>query len=163
MLVSRLISRCRLLVTAFAAWRRGPHAVNWTPARAPLGDDDVVLQSPTHEWLRDISRAVHPTQLCRHHPRVANRIAKHWSDPKRTEKLLSSLMADRRGFRRGFPPRIADEIDRLYRYNAGRLNPMLRPSQPAALHLVPNPRPPGFVPSRPSAHPNAAPERSRPR
>lgn len=161
MIASSLVNRCRLLVTAFAAWRRGPQAVDWTSVRAPLGDDDVVLQSPTHKWLRDLSRAVHPTQLCRHHPRVANRIAKHWHDPRRSEKLLRDLMADRRGLRRGFPPRIVDEIDRLYRHNAGRLNPMLRPSTPA-LRLVANPRAMGSASARPATHAGAAQELSRP-
>lgn len=123
-----LIRRCRRALALMMPWRRQRHAIDWQPLRAPPIDDDVVLQSPTHWWLRDVPRAVHPTQLCRHHPRVANRIAKHWLDPKRTERLLHDLMVDRRGNRRGFPPRIAEEIDRLYRHNAGRLNPLLRRS-----------------------------------
>jgi hypothetical protein len=57
---------------------------------------------------------------------VANRLAKAWHDPRRAERLLHDLLFDRRPFRRGFEPRITQEIDRLYRYNAGRLNPLLR-------------------------------------
>jgi hypothetical protein len=138
---SRLLwSRIKLIATRarVAAFKLGgrPDAesrVEWQNVRAPLADADVVLQSPTHVWLRDLSRAVHPVQLCRHHPRVANRIAIAWHDPKRTDKLLHDLIFDRRAVRRGFPPRIALEIDRLYRYNAGRLNPLLRAPAPAVV------------------------------
>lgn len=147
---AQLIQRCRrLLATALALGRYRKRSIDWQPLRDPPVADDVVLQSPTHLWLRDLSRAVHPTQLCRHHPRIANRIAKHWADPRRTEKLLHDLMVDRRGNRRGFPARIADEIDRLYRYNAGRLNPMLRRAAspaPPQLRLVSSAKGPASVP-----------------
>lgn len=136
-----LAARVRVAATKLAGRRDAESQVDWETVRAPLGDADVVLQSPTHLWLRDLSRAVHPVQLCRHHPRVANRIAKAWHDPKRADRLLHDLIFDRRAIRRGFPPRIAQEIDRLYRYNAGRLNPLLRaPSPAAASPLAPAPR-----------------------
>jgi hypothetical protein len=143
-----LIRRCRQLLAILATWGRASRSIDWRRLRSPPVDDDVVLQSPTHRWLRDLSRSVHPTQLCRHHPRVANRIAKHWPDARRTERLLHDLMVDRRGNRRGFPQRIAQEIDRLYRHNAGRLNPMLRRAthQQPSLHLVPRSRGPASVP-----------------
>lgn len=128
-----LVTRARVTAGKLRGQRNVEASVDWQTVRAPLADADVVLQSPTHVWLRDLSRAVHPVQLCRHHPRVANRIAKAWPDPKRAEKLLHDLIFDRRAVRRGFPPRIAQEIDRLYRYNAGRLNPMLRPPAPAVV------------------------------
>jgi hypothetical protein len=145
---ARFMQQCRRMLAALITLRRRNYAIDWRRLRGPLVDDDVVLQSPTHLWLRDLSRAVHPTRLCRHHPRIANRIAKHWPDPKRTEKLLHDLMVDRRGNRRGFPPRIAEEIDRLYRHNAGRLNPMLRRAvgQQTPLHLVSNSSGPASVP-----------------
>lgn len=94
--------------------------MDWSPLRAPLDDDDVVLQSPTHHWLRSVPRAVHPVQLCRHYPRLGNRLALAWPDPRRTERLLMDLMIDSRGGRRGFAPRIATEIARLFAYNATR-------------------------------------------
>lgn len=93
----------------------------WRQARAPLVDGDLVLQSETHHWLRGLSRAVHPVQLCRHYPRLANRLASTWRDAELTERLLQDLMIDRRGGRRGFAPRIAAEITRLHRYHAVRL------------------------------------------
>lgn len=140
MFAARVLHHYKRLLSIWIRLRHGAQAVHWPEVRAPLVDDDVVLQSPTHLWLRDLSRAVHPTQLCRHHPRVANRIACAWHDPKRADRLLSDLMVDRRGTRRGFPPRIMAEIDRLYRYNAGRINPMLRRRSPPDLKLVPSSR-----------------------
>lgn len=160
MLAARLIQRCRRLLATLFAFGRRDRGIDWQPLRDPPIADDVVLQSPTHRWLRELSRSVHPTRLCRHHPRIANRIAQYWDDPRRTEKLLHDLMVDRRGNRRGFPSRIADEIDRLYRYNAARLNPMLRRGVGAPqLRLVassqqsrsgPVTTPPSTRPGRPS-------------
>lgn len=136
-----LVARARVAAVKLAGKHDAEVQVDWQTVRAPLADTDVVLQSPTHLWLRDLSRAVHPVQLCRHHPRVANRIAKAWHDPKRADRLLHDLIFDRRAVRRGFPPRIALEIDRLYRYNAGRLNPLLRAPAPAVVSpLAPAPR-----------------------
>jgi hypothetical protein len=133
MLFTRIAVRCRLAATRFRiaarrlrGVRNAEAQIEWDSVRAPLLDDDIVLQSPTHLWLRDLTRAVHPVRLCRHHPRVANRLAKAWHDPRRAERLLHDLLFDRRPFWRGFEPRITQEIDRLYRYNAGRLNPLLR-------------------------------------
>jgi hypothetical protein len=89
--------------------------------RAPLTDDDQVLQSHAHHWLRRIPSGAHPKQLCRYFPRIANCIAAHWHDPLATGHLLTELMVDRRGGRRGFPPRVAADIMGLHRLHARRL------------------------------------------
>jgi len=100
--------------------------VDWSQTRAPLTDDDRVMQSPTHAWLRGIPNGVHPKQLCRHYPRIANRIAHQWHDVQAIDRLLLDLMVDRRGNRMGFPPRIRQEIDRLYNLHVRRMTPLLR-------------------------------------
>ena len=128
MTISWLISRSQNLIAALSARRVKLLLRRYnSPKRAPLTDRDVVLQSHTHEWLRSMPRSVHPKQLCRHYPRVANNIALWWSDSQLTDRLLLDLMVDRRGLRRGFAPRIAGEIDRLYRYHATRMTRLLRP------------------------------------
>jgi len=99
---------------------------DWSQTRAPLTDDDRVMQSPAHAWLRSIPNGVHPKQLCRHYPRIANRIAQQWHDVQAVDRLLLDLMVDRRGNRMGFPPRIRHEIDRLYNLHARRMTPLLR-------------------------------------
>jgi hypothetical protein len=114
----------RLWSGLFARARSRP--VDWSHTRAPLTDDDRVMQSPTHAWLRGIPNGVHPKQLCRHYPRIANRIATHWHDPQTVDRLLLDLMVDRRGNRMGFPPRIRQELDRLYNLHARRMTPLLR-------------------------------------
>lgn len=122
----------RLLGRWARCLRRGAPA-DWSQTRAPLVDEDRVMLSHTHAWLRGIANGQHPKQLCRHYPRIANRIATRWSDVRATDRLLLDLMIDRRGNRMGFPPRIRQEIERLYGLHARRM-PLLRghPSAPAA-------------------------------
>lgn len=118
-----LIRRCRKLVVDRAA---PADRLDWKKRRAPLSSADRALQSLTHDWLRVIPRALHPIQLCRHYPRVANRIASCWADAPQVARLLADLLTDRRGGRAGFAPRIRAEIECLYRHNAERMNPLLR-------------------------------------
>lgn len=108
---------------------RGPPSQrhgDWSQSRAPLIDDDRVMQSHTHAWLRSIPNGVHPKQLCRHYPRIANRIAVNWEHLHVVDRLLTDLMVDRRGGRKGFTPRIRQEIQRLYALHAKRMTPLLR-------------------------------------
>jgi len=114
-------ARHSLLTLLLGQVTAAPTEPPWAYVRAPLTDDDQVLQSRTHHWLRCIPSGAHPKQLCRHFPRVANCIAAHWHDPLATGHLLTELMVDRRGGRRGFPPRVAADILRLYRQHAKRL------------------------------------------
>jgi hypothetical protein len=125
---SSLIARCRALLAPLSALS---DRHDWKARRAPLANADRALQSETHEWLRQIPRWLHPTQLCRYHPRLANRIAQRWTDAPQVARLLSDLMIDRRGQRRGFAPRINEEIERLYRHNAERMNALLPGPSPA--------------------------------
>jgi hypothetical protein len=98
----------------------------WSQSRAPLIDDDRVMQSHTHSWLRSIPNGVHPKHLCRHYPRIANRIAVNWEHLHVVDRLLTDLMVDRRGGRKGFTPRIRQELERLYTLHAKRMTPLLR-------------------------------------
>lgn len=99
---------------------------DWSQSRAPLIDDDVVMQSHTHAWLRTIPNGLHPKHLCRHYPRIANRIAVNWEHLHVVDRLLTDLMVDHRGGRKGFSPRIRYEIERLYTLHAKRMTPQLR-------------------------------------
>jgi hypothetical protein len=120
-----LLSISKLLSGWLGRMRRKRHA-DWSQTRAPLIDDDRVMLSHTHAWLRSIPNGMHPKQLCRHYPRIANRIATSWADVPRVDRLLMDLMVDRRGNRMGFPPRIRQELDRLYGLHAKRMTPLLR-------------------------------------
>jgi hypothetical protein len=115
-----------------------PRVGDWSHSRAAPIDDDRVMQSHTHAWLRSIPNGVHPKQLCRHYPRIANRIAVNWQHLHVLDRLLTDLMIDKRGGRLGFPPRIRQELERLYGYHAKRMTPLLRGR--AAIDEPPDPR-----------------------
>ena len=118
-----------------------PRPTDWSRTRAPLVDEDRVMLSHTHGWLRSIPNGLHPKQLCRHYPRIANRIASHWLDVRATDRVLMDLMVDRRGNRMGFPPRIRQEIERLYGLHAKRMTPVLRGRAKAQATRPPSSRP----------------------
>jgi hypothetical protein len=125
--LTRFITRSRALAAALSALGLAPPAgADWKYRRARSTDSDLALQSHTHEWLRSMPRRLYPTQLCRHYPRLANRIALCWHDAEQLDVMLSDLLQDRRGHRRGFGPRINAEIQRLQRHNSGRLHPLRR-------------------------------------
>ena len=126
MLLRAVISKLRTLLGLLGPANRRPRGPDWSRTRAPLVDDDRVMLSHAHSWLRGIPNGLHPKQLCRHYPRIANRIATHWKDVQATDRLLLDLMVDRRGNRMGFPPRIRQEIERLYGLHAKRMTPLLR-------------------------------------
>ncbi|HEX6018472.1 MAG TPA: hypothetical protein VFZ28_10255 [Burkholderiaceae bacterium] len=129
-MLKAFVSRLRQL---FGRWlARAPRGADWSQTRAPLVDEDRVMLSHTHAWLRSIPNGQHPKQLCRHYPRIANRIATRWADVQATDRLLLDLMIDRRGNRMGFPPRIRQEIERLYGLHAKRTTPLLRGRPPAS-------------------------------
>jgi hypothetical protein len=123
----------KLLHGLFERAAAGDADSRWERSRAPLSDDDRVMQSPTHAWLRSIPNGMHPKQLCRHYPRVANRIAVLWHELPLVDRLLTDLMVDKRGNRMGFPPRIRQELDRLYGFHARRMTPLLRGRLPATM------------------------------
>jgi hypothetical protein len=95
----------------------GMSQTDWTALRAPLTDDDKVLVSETHLWLRGVPRAFHPRQLCIHFPRAANRLARAWHDPETVDRLLNDLLSDQRGDRSGFPTRIVEELKLLRQFH----------------------------------------------
>jgi hypothetical protein len=105
-----------------AAQAPGSDATDWTRVRSPQRDQDRVLQSPTHVWLRRIPSAIHPKQLCRNYPRIANRLALAWGDRTEVEEIFEDLLHDRRGQRKGFSERVRLEIERLQRFHQRKLH-----------------------------------------
>jgi hypothetical protein len=139
MSIKAVLQRTRILLSGLLGYADNmPRVGDWSHSRAAPIDDDRVMQSHTHGWLRSIPNGVHPKQLCRHYPRIANRIAVNWQHLHVVDRLLTDLMVDRRGDRKGFPPRIRQEIERLYGYHAKRMTPLLRGR--AATDEPPDPR-----------------------
>ena len=139
MSIKAVLHRTRSLFSALLGYPDNlPKVGDWAHSRAPAVDDDRVMQSHTHAWLRSIPNGAHPKQLCRHYPRIANRIAVNWQHLHVVDRMLTELMVDKRGDRKGFPPRIRQEIERLYGYHAKRMTPLLRGR--AAIDVPPDPR-----------------------
>lgn len=105
-----------------AAPAAGGEDVDWVRVRSPAKDQDRVLQSPTHVWLRRIPSAIHPQHLCRYYPRIANRLAQNWGDKVEVERIFEDLLQDRRGQRKGFSERVRVEIERLQRFHQRKLH-----------------------------------------
>jgi hypothetical protein len=139
MSIKAVLHRTRSLLSGLLGYSdHMPRVGDWAHSRAAPIDDDRVMQSHTHGWLRSIPNGVHPKQLCRHYPRIANRIAVNWQHLHVVDRMLTDLMVDKRGDRKGFPPRIRKEIERLYGYHAKRMTPLLRGR--AAVDEPPDPR-----------------------
>ena len=114
----RLAFPGRLLIVRHDEASTAPFTpTDWSALRAPLTDDDRVLVSETHFWLRSVPRAFHPRQLCLQFPRAANRLARAWHDPAQVDRVLAELLSDQRGDRTGFPARIVDELKLLRQYH----------------------------------------------
>jgi hypothetical protein len=86
------------------------------PRRAPR-ECDGALTGTTRHWLRRLPARRRPLRLCEEFPRVANRVAWCWSDAALAARTLEDLLQDRRGGRRGFPPPVVRELNRLREYN----------------------------------------------
>jgi hypothetical protein len=126
-MIDSVVRRLRLATGKAAAltWRRrlgaGSSAESWAGLRAPTQDRDRVLLSDTHLWLRRVPPRLHPKQLCRHHPRLANRLAGYWDDRAQVLQFIDDLLIDRRGGRKGLPDRVRAELQLLGRFQAMRL------------------------------------------
>lgn len=113
-------------------------SVDWMRMRSPQRDQDRVLQSPTHVWLRRIPSAIHPKHLCRYYPRIANRLAMAWGDKVEVEEIFADLLQDRRGQRKGFSERVRVEIERLQRFHQRKLHVNYPPLMVVRRRLPPN-------------------------
>ncbi|CAN5468927.1 hypothetical protein BH09PSE5_BH09PSE5_23100 [soil metagenome] len=63
-----------------------------------------------------LPRSVMPLELAHTYPRVCNHLALCWPDPHLTQNYFDSLLIDRRGDRRGFPPQVANELIALHEF-----------------------------------------------
>jgi hypothetical protein len=95
-----------------------PGAERWAPQRRAARECDGALNGTARLWLRRLPSRRRPLRLCQTFPRVANRIAWCWYDVALSEQALDDLLTDRRGGRRGFPPAVVRELQRLRDFNA---------------------------------------------
>ena len=70
----------------------------------------------TKAWFESLPPNVHPSALLRQFPRIANLIAAVWANSEFFHTYMESLLNDRRGNRRGFPPDVLDDLVSLDRH-----------------------------------------------
>jgi hypothetical protein len=85
--------------------------------RAPLREADRTLALETRLWMLRLPPKLRPVALAEAFPRVANRLARDWSDNFMLDVCFEDLLIDRRGGRRGFPKPVLREIQRLHHFN----------------------------------------------
>jgi hypothetical protein len=91
--------------------------LDWTPQRRTPRASDDALSGTARRWLRELPSRRRPIRLCQLFPRVANRLAWCWRDADLATQVLEDLLQDRRGSRRGFPPSVVRELQRLAQFN----------------------------------------------
>jgi hypothetical protein len=74
----------------------------------------------TLHWFGNLPPEVQPFVLLRRYARVANLVAATWHDANLFRSYVESLLVDRRGGRRGFPPNVRRELIILQKYRFGR-------------------------------------------
>ena len=76
----------------------------------------TVDRAPMLAWLQTVPLAVRPTALSGIYPRIVKKIMCLWTQPQALQDYMDEMTTDRRGGRLGFPPKVADEIERLASY-----------------------------------------------
>ena len=89
---------------------RRRHLLTGAAARTALAPADQVLSSAAQAWLQGLTPGMRPHALASLFPRIVNRLALVWPDPVLTLHYFDSLMIDRRGDRKGFPPAVMQEL-----------------------------------------------------
>lgn len=87
----------------------------WISKRRPKLPTDRALLGDTMVWLSTLDPCVRPVQLADRTPRLANALAKMWSDPEEVASYIDELLVDKRGGRQGLPTALREELLRLRR------------------------------------------------
>ncbi len=74
----------------------------------------------TLKWIETLPPEIQPFAVLRDYPRIANALARFWSDTLAFTTYLDSLLVDRRSGRRGFPGDVHNELLSLRDYIDGR-------------------------------------------
>ena len=80
--------------------------------------ENNILLNTTLTWMTRLPKGVRPMVLAARFPRIANRIAELWRLVARCEEYFDTLLVDRRGHRKGFPPEVAQELSNLRSFYA---------------------------------------------
>jgi hypothetical protein len=86
-------------------------AADWSSVRKAHPLNQVL--PATRRWLDSLPASIRPIEMVKTYPRIANRIALAWNDPKTAQEVMDDLLIDQRGGRQGFPPLEKMELLRL--------------------------------------------------
>jgi hypothetical protein len=78
--------------------------------REPANPRDRNLSPVAKRWVVGFPEPLQPHCLAQAYPRVANRLALCWVDPKLRDLLFADLLGGRRNGRQGFPPVVHAEL-----------------------------------------------------
>src|SRR5258708_39146456 len=78
--------------------------------------DDLELSAAGLTWLASIEQPARPIKLAAAFPRIVNRMAKLWKQPREMDRYFEERLADTPGNRKGFAPNILMELTTLKDY-----------------------------------------------
>jgi hypothetical protein len=84
--------------------------VDYSKRRHQPEKDDLELSPAGLTWLASIEQSSRPIRLAAAFPRIVNRMAKLWKQPRQMDRYFEELLADTRGNRKGFPLNILMEM-----------------------------------------------------
>ena len=107
--------RCLELAHPPAASQISLEADRYQPLRKSAPVNKAFQRTLT--WANSLPDDIRPIAVLRRYPRIANLIVAVWADRKCFHAYMESLLTDRRGGRRGFPPDVLAELISLKRYH----------------------------------------------
>ena len=75
--------------------------------------EQINLTIEADDYLRTLPGLIYPQALVNQFARIANRIVDHRFDEPALQNYFESLINDKRGGRRGFPPEVMQDILQL--------------------------------------------------
>ncbi len=81
--------------------------------RGPSNPHHRKLSQAAQRWFENLHAPLQPHNLARLYPRIANRLAQCWLDPKLRDLVFADLLDSRRRGRKGFPPAVHAELKAL--------------------------------------------------
>ena len=89
-------------------------AQDWVPLRKAKPVNYMLPASM--QWLNALPKVVRPWALITEYPRIANLLVIAWGNPTACRAYFDNLLVDRRGNRKGFPPDVLRDLQRLRDY-----------------------------------------------
>ena len=94
-----------------------------TPVHLRRAQPVSVLLPRTTNWIAQMPEGFRPTSLAKQFPRIANLLCASWGDVPSRQHYLESLLTADRPHRKGFPPAVLRELQRLYAAHLAQSGP----------------------------------------